>query len=79
MRGRIAVNARRHEVRVTGRCSWFVVVLSMLVLPLVAMRPMAAPLLLVLPLFVASYLIQKRRYGRIVEVLRMQLKGAFPG
>ncbi len=42
------------------------------------MRPMVAPMLLVLPLFLASYLVQKRRYAAIVETLRMQLKAEFP-
>ncbi|WP_414494726.1 hypothetical protein [Stenotrophomonas maltophilia] len=78
MRGRIMLDARRHEVRVIGLCSWFVAILSLLLLPLVAMRPMVAPLLLALPLFLASYLVQKRRYGAIVETLRMQLKSEFP-
>ncbi|HIE4003991.1 TPA: hypothetical protein ACXNIM_000172 [Stenotrophomonas maltophilia] len=78
MRGRIVLNARRHEVRVIGLCSWFVAILSLLLLPLVAMRPMVAPMLLVLPLFLASYLVQKRRYAAIVEALRMQLKAEFP-
>ncbi|MDA5342791.1 hypothetical protein [Stenotrophomonas maltophilia] len=78
MRGRIALNVRRHEVRVIGQCSWFVAILSLLLLPLAAMRPMAAPLLLALPLFLASYLIQKRRYAAIAEALRMQLKAEFP-
>ena len=77
MRGRIVLNARRHEVRVTGLCSWFVAILSLLLLPLVAMRPMVAPMLLVLPLFLASYLAQKRRYAAVVEALRMQLKAEF--
>lgn len=77
MRGRIVLNARRHEVRVIGLCSWFVAILSLLLLPLVAMRPMVAPMLLVLPLFLASYLVQKRRYAAIVETLRMQLKAEF--
>ena len=77
MRGRIVLNARRHEVRVIGLCSWFVAILSLLLLPLVAMRPMVAPMLLVLPLFLASYLVQKRRYAAIVEALRMQLKAEF--
>ncbi|WP_188238622.1 hypothetical protein [Stenotrophomonas maltophilia] len=77
MRGRVVLNARRHEVRVIGLCSWFVAILSLLLLPLVAMRPMVAPLLLVLPLFLASYLVQKRRYAAIVEALRMQLKAEF--
>lgn len=77
MRGRIALNARRHEVRVIGLCNWFVAILSVLLLPLVAMRPMVAPMLLVLPLFLASYLVQKRRYAAIVETLRMQLKAEF--
>lgn len=77
MRGRIVLNARRHEVRVTGLCSWFVAILSLLLLPLVAMRPMVAPMLLVLPLFLASYLVQKRRYAAVVEALRMQLKAEF--
>lgn len=78
MRGRIVLNARRHEVRVIGLCSWFVAILSLLLLPLVAMRPMVAPMLLVLPLFLASYLVQKRRYAAIVEALHMQLKADFP-
>lgn len=78
MRGRIVLNTRRHEVRVIGLCSWFVAILSLLLLPLVAMRPMVAPMLLVLPLFLASYLVQKRRYAAIVEALRMQLKAEFP-
>lgn len=78
MRGRIVLNTRRHEVRVIGLCSWFVAILSLLLLPLVAMRPMVAPMLLVLPLFLASYLVQKRRYASIVEALRMQLKAEFP-
>ncbi|MDZ5785044.1 hypothetical protein U4I37_02105 [Stenotrophomonas maltophilia] len=78
MRGRIVLNARRHEVRVIGLCSWFVAILSLLLLPLVAMRPMVAPMLLVLPLFLASYLVQKRRYAAIVEALRMQLRADFP-
>ncbi len=77
MRGRIVLNARRHEVRVIGLCSWFVAILSLLLLPLVAMRPMVAPMLLVLPLFLASYLVQKRRYAATVETLRMQLKAEF--
>ncbi|EKT4074390.1 hypothetical protein [Stenotrophomonas maltophilia] len=77
MRGRIVLNARRHEVRVIGLCSWFVAILSLLLLPLVAMRPMVAPMLLVLPLLLASYLVQKRRYAAIVETLRMQLKAEF--
>ncbi|CRX67072.1 unnamed protein product [Stenotrophomonas maltophilia] len=77
MRGRVVLNARRHEVRVIGLCSWFVAILSLLLLPLVAMRPMVAPLLVVLPLFLASYLVQKRRYADIVETLRMQLKAEF--
>ncbi|UQA24621.1 hypothetical protein [Stenotrophomonas sp. NY11291] len=78
MRGRIVLNTRRHEVRVIGLCSWFVAILSLLLLPLVAMRPMVAPMLLVLPLFLASYLVQRRRYAAIVEALRMQLKAEFP-
>ena len=78
MRGRIVLNARRHEVRVIGLCSWFVAILSLLLLPLVAMRPVVAPMLLVLPLFLASYLVQKRRYAAIVEALRMQLRADFP-
>ncbi|WP_414493733.1 hypothetical protein [Stenotrophomonas maltophilia] len=78
MRGRIVLNVRRHEVRVIGLCSWFVAILSLLLLPLVAMRPMVAPMLLVLPLFLASYLVQKRRYAAIVELLRMQLRAEFP-
>lgn len=77
MRGRVVLNARRHEVRVIGLCSWFVAILSLLLLLLVAMRPMVAPMLLVLPLFLASYLVQKRRYAAIVEALRMQLKAEF--
>ena len=51
---------------------------ALLLLPLVAMRPMVAPLLLVLPLFLTSYLVQKRRYAAIVEALRMQLRADFP-
>lgn len=78
MRGRIVLNARRHEVRVIGLCSWFVAILSLLLLPLAAMYPMTTPMLLMLPLFLASYLIQKRRYTAIVEVLRMQLKAEYP-
>ncbi len=78
MRGRIVLNARRHEVRVIGLCSWFVAILSLLLLPLVAMRPVVAPMLLVLPLFLASYLVQKRRYAAIVEALRVQLRADFP-
>lgn len=77
MRGRIVLNARRHEVRVIGLCSWFVAILSLVLLPLVTMRPMVAPMLLVLPLFLASYLVQKRRYAAVVEALRMQLKAEF--
>ncbi|MGE8270408.1 MAG: hypothetical protein ACN6PT_15815 [Stenotrophomonas geniculata] len=79
MRGRIVLNTRRHEVRVIGLCSWFVAILSLLLLllPLAAMRPMVAPMLLVLLLLLASYLVQKRRYAAIVEALRMQLKAEF--
>ncbi|UID77293.1 hypothetical protein J3U96_11795 [Stenotrophomonas maltophilia] len=45
MRGRIVLNARRHEVRVIGLCSWFVAIMRRLLLRSCKAIPWRVPIL----------------------------------
>lgn len=73
MRGQVIVDARRREVRVLGLCNWTPLVIALTVLLMAFLRPGTAPALLLLPLFLVSYLIQRRRFFGVVEVLRGQM------
>lgn len=73
MRGRVEVDARRGEVRVVGLCNWNVLFIGLAVFPAIAMKPAAAAMLAVFPLFLISYLIQKRRFAGVAEAIRQQL------
>lgn len=73
MRGRIVVDARRNEVRVLGLCNWTMLGVTLLVLPMAFILPTSAPTLLLLPVFGASYWIQRRRFLEVLEVLRGQM------
>ncbi|WP_367382264.1 hypothetical protein [Stenotrophomonas cyclobalanopsidis] len=78
MRGLIVVDTRRREVRVIGRCSWFALVLTLLVVPIMLVRPVAWPMLACPLIFYVGYRIQRRRYANVVEAVRARLRSEFP-
>ncbi|WP_295521259.1 hypothetical protein [uncultured Stenotrophomonas sp.] len=78
MHGRLIIDRRRREVRVIGRCSWFALVLTVLLVPIVLLRPMAWPMLVIPLLFHIGYRIQRRRYANVVEAVRARVRGEFP-
>ena len=78
MHGQIVVDTRRREVRVFGRCSWFALVLAVLLVPIVLLRPVAWPMLAVPLLFYIGYHIQRRRYANVVEAVRARVRNEFP-
>ncbi|WMJ69144.1 hypothetical protein [Stenotrophomonas sp. 24(2023)] len=78
MHGLLLVDRRRGEVRVVGRCSWFALVLTVLLLPIILVRPMAWPMLAVLLVFYMGYSIQRRRYARVVEAVRARVRNDVP-
>ncbi|MBK0025876.1 hypothetical protein IAE57_06865 [Stenotrophomonas sp. S48] len=78
LHGQIVVDTRRREVRVLGRCSWFATVLTVLLVPIVLLRPVAWPILAVPLLFYIGYRIQRRRYANVVEAVRARVRNEFP-
>lgn len=78
MRGRVMIDARRREVRVVGLCSWFALGLTLMLVPVILVRPAAWPMLVALLLFYMGYFIQRRRYVEVVEAVRAQLRSEFP-
>ncbi|HDS1038078.1 TPA: hypothetical protein QDZ42_001273 [Stenotrophomonas maltophilia] len=78
MRGLLVVDKRRREVRVIGRCSWFALVLTVLVVPIILVRPMAWPMLVCPLIFYMGYHIQRKRYASVVEVVRARVRSEFP-
>lgn len=73
MRGLIVIDAARNQVRVLGLCSWFPVAFVLALVPIIALRPSAAPLLLLPVVFVFGYIIQKKQFLAVVEAIRAQL------
>jgi len=65
-------------VRVIGRCSWFALLLTLLVVPIMLVRPMAWPMLVCPLIFYVGYRIQRRRYANVVEAVRARLRSEFP-
>jgi len=78
LRGQLVVDTRRREVRVIGRCSWFALVFTAMLLPIVLVRPMAWPMVVFLLVFYMGYYIQRRRYAGVVEAVRARLRSEFP-
>ncbi len=78
MHGLLVVDKRRREVRVIGRCSWFALALTLLVVPIMLVRPMAWPMLACPVIFYLGYRIQRRRYANVVEAVRARLRSEFP-
>ncbi|WP_164280123.1 hypothetical protein [Stenotrophomonas indicatrix] len=78
MRGRVMIDARRREVRVVGLCSWFALGLTLMLVPVILVRPAAWPMLVALLLFYMGYYIQRRRYADVVEAVRARLRSKFP-
>ncbi|WP_313445327.1 hypothetical protein [Stenotrophomonas indicatrix] len=78
MRGRVMIDARHREVRVIGLCSWFALGLTLMLVPVILVRPAAWPMLVALVLFYIGYLIQRRRYVEVVEAVRARLRSEFP-
>lgn len=78
MHGQLVVDKRRREVRVIGRCSWFALALTVLVLPIILVRPVAWPMLGMLLVFYIGYRIQRRRYAEVVEAVRARVRSEFP-
>ncbi|HIE1097678.1 MULTISPECIES: hypothetical protein [Stenotrophomonas] len=78
MRGQLVVDKRRREVRVIGRCSWFALVMTVMLLPIILMHPMAWPMLAFLLVFLMGYRIQLRRYADVVEAVRARVRFEFP-
>ncbi|EVT72452.1 membrane protein [Stenotrophomonas maltophilia 5BA-I-2] len=78
MRGRVMIDARRREVRVIGLCSWFALGLTLILVPVILIRPAAWPMLVALVLFYIGYFIQRRRYVEVVEAVRARLRSEFP-
>lgn len=73
MRGLVAVDTRRNEVRVVGLYNWNALLITLAILLASAMIPRAAPMLLMLPVFMVSYLIQRRRFTAVADAVRAQL------
>jgi len=78
MRGRVVIDVRRWEVRVVGRCSWFALGLTLMLVPIILIRPAASPMLVALLLFYMGYFIQRRRYAHVVEAVRARIRSEFP-
>jgi len=78
MHGLLVVDKRRREVRVIGRCSWFALALTLLVVPIMLVRPMAWAMLACPVIFYLGYRIQRRRYANVVEAVRARLRSEFP-
>ncbi|WP_313148280.1 hypothetical protein [Stenotrophomonas sp.] len=78
MHGQLVIDRRRREVRVIGRCSWFALALTVLLVPIVLLRPMAWPMLAMPLLFHIGYRIQRRRYALVVEAVRARVRREFP-
>lgn len=78
MRGRVMIDARRREVRVVGLCSWFALGLTLMLVPIILVRPAASPMLVALLLFYMGYFIQRRRYAHVVEAVRARIRSEFP-
>ncbi|MGF6416978.1 hypothetical protein ABH900_000439 [Stenotrophomonas sp. AN71] len=78
MHGQLVVDKRRREVRVIGRCSWFALILAMMLLPIIVMHPMAWPMLGFLLVFYMGYRIQLRRYAEVVEAVHARVRSEFP-
>lgn len=78
MRGRVVIDAQRREVRVIGLCSWFALGLTLMLVPIILVRPAAWPMLVALALFYMGYYIQRRRYANVVEAVRARLRSEFP-
>ncbi|XFC38991.1 hypothetical protein ACEF39_002001 [Stenotrophomonas indicatrix] len=77
MRGRVMIDARRQEVRVVGLCSWFALGLTLMLVPIILVRPSASPMLVALLLFYMGFYIQRRRYANVVEAVRARLRSEF--
>ena len=73
MRGRIEVDARRREVRVLGLCNWNTLAITLTMPFMIALRPNAAPMLLMLVMFLVCFLVQRKRFLGVVEAVRAQL------
>jgi len=73
MPGLIVVDAAHNQVRVLGLCNWFPVAFVLALVPIIALRPSAAPLLLLPVVFVIGYVIQKKQFLAVVEAIRAQL------
>ncbi len=73
MRGRIEVDARRREVRVLGLCNWNTLAITLTMPFMIALRPSAAPMLLMLVMFLVCFLVQRKRFLGVVEAVRAQL------
>lgn len=78
MRGQLVVNKRTREVRVIGRCSWFALAMTVMLLPIILWRPAAWPMLVFVLVFYMGYYIQRRRYAGVVEAVRARLRSEFP-
>ncbi|PZS90791.1 hypothetical protein [Stenotrophomonas maltophilia] len=78
MHGQLVADKRRREVRVIGRCSWFALALTVLVVPIILVRPAAWPMLAMLLVFYMGYRIQLRRYTEVVEAVRARVRSEFP-
>lgn len=78
MHGQLVVDKRRREVCAIGRCSWFALALTVLVLPIILMRPVAWPMLVMLLVFYMGYRIQRRRYVEVVEAVRARVRSELP-
>jgi len=78
MHGQLVVDKRRREVRVIGRCSSFALALTLLVLPIILVRPVAWPMLGSLLVFHIGHRIQLRRYAEVVEAVRARVRSEFP-
>jgi len=74
----VMIDARRREVRVVGRCSWFALGLTVMLVPIILVRPAASPMLVALLLFYIGYFIQRRRYAHVVEAVRARIRSEFP-
>lgn len=76
MRGLIEVDARRNEIRVHGLCNWTALVLPLVFLVLAAVGSAKSTAIVAvlgfLVVFAIGYLIQRKAYLSVVEVIRTQ-------
>ncbi len=77
MRGQLVVDKRRREVRVIGRCSWFALAMTVMLLPIILVHPAAWPMLAFLLVFYMGYRIQLRRFADVVELVRARVRCEF--